>query len=150
VLDQAVQAFNSARELYTKAEHPQEWAEIGLNLAEANLAAGRFDECLAQIASAKNETLSESIVIGRDSMQLACEWGSANKSAAQTTEKALLAKVTGITAGAWTVSGLNHVLLNSSVFATGRASWIALFTSLQNGDSSGMSSALRQLEPILQ
>jgi hypothetical protein len=42
--------------------------------------------------------------------------------------------------GIWDFSGPIRVLSQSPAFAAGRASWIALFTAVQNGDSSGMTS----------
>ena len=53
-------------------------------------------------------------------------------------------------AGYWDFSGTIHFLSNSPAFRKGRASWIALLTAIQNGDSAGMTAALHQLEPILQ
>jgi hypothetical protein len=52
--------------------------------------------------------------------------------------------------GIWDFSGAINILSQSPAFAAGRASWIALFTAVENGDSAGMTAALKQLEPILQ
>jgi hypothetical protein len=50
----------------------------------------------------------------------------------------------------WNSSGTRRFLSTSPTFATGRASWVALFTSLQNGDGAGMTAALHQLEMLMQ
>jgi hypothetical protein len=86
----------------------------------------------------------------RNVIKLACQWGAGNKGGALQTEKALLAQALGLPSGSWDFTGTLHYLAASPVFAPGRASWIALFTSVQNGDSAGMTAALHQLEPILQ
>jgi hypothetical protein len=53
-------------------------------------------------------------------------------------------------AGAWDSSGAVHVLSTSPAFEKGRTSWIALFTAVQNGNSAGLTTALHQLEPLMQ
>ncbi|MGB8029514.1 MAG: hypothetical protein WCF30_07590 [Terracidiphilus sp.] len=150
LLDHAVQVLQKTLEVYTKTDLPQDWADVQLLITEATFAAGRFDKCLAQTASLTDETLTLSRVIVRDSMQLACQWGAGDKKAALVTEKALLAKASASAAGFWDFTGLDHFLSNSPAFAPDRASWIALFTAVQNGDATGLTTALHQLEPLLQ
>ena len=150
LLDQAVQVLESVLEVYTKESRPQDWASTQLSIAEADFAAGRFDACVAQTARTTDDTLPASGVFSRDSMRLACEWGAGNKSAALATETALLAKAAGATGGFWDFTGIKHVLLRSPAFDKGRTSWIALFTAVQNGDSTGVRAALHQLEPFFQ
>ena len=53
-------------------------------------------------------------------------------------------------ASVWDFTDSIQILSASPTFANGRASWIALFTAVQNGDSAGMTAALHQLEPLLQ
>jgi len=88
--------------------------------------------------------------IRRDTFELACQWGAGEKSSAAYGEKALLTKVAGSAPGIWDASVVVQYLSDSPAFASGRSSWIALFTAVQNGDSAGMISALHQLEPIMQ
>ncbi len=149
LLDQALQAFQESLKVYTK-DDPADWATSELSIIEADLAAGRFEKCLAQTAAMTGDNLASSAIIERDSMQLACQWGAAEKSAALSTEKSLLARTSAPTAGAWNFAGLNHVLLSSPAFAADRNSWIALFDAVQNGDAAAMAASLHQLEPILQ
>jgi len=148
-LDQAVQAFRSALEVRTKADLPQDWATTQTNLVTANLAAGRFHQCLQQARALTGDFLTPYQTVVRDALQIACQWGTEDKSAASQTEKTLLAEAAKSPSGFWNFTGTTHFLSNSPAFANGRPSWIALFTSLQNGDSAGMTAALHQLEPIL-
>ena len=150
LFDQAAQAFRSALEVYTKADLPEAWAATQLNLEELDLVASRFDACLQLAASLDVPPLVPSQVLIRDTMSLACEWGAGNKGRASQTEKALLAEAAESASGFRDFTGTIHFLSNSPAFATGRASWIALFTAVQNGDSAGITAALHQLEPILQ
>jgi hypothetical protein len=83
-------------------------------------------------------------------MKLVCHWGAGDKGAALETEKALASRVAALQAGVWDFSGLINVFSKSPSFTTGRSSWVALFTAVQNGDSAGATAALHQLEPILQ
>jgi hypothetical protein len=53
-------------------------------------------------------------------------------------------------AAIWDFTGSLQILSTSPNFTGGRSSWIALFTAVQNGDRTGMTAALHQLEPILQ
>jgi tetratricopeptide (TPR) repeat protein len=150
LLDQAVQAYEKALEVFTKAGLPGYWAGVEMNLEEIQLRAGHFDSCLREAGILSDDTFSQSNAVIRDVVRLACQWGAGDKSAALATEKALLANAATPTAGLLNFTGANHVPVGSPAFATGRDSWIALFTAVQNSDSAGMTAALHQLEPILQ
>ena len=50
----------------------------------------------------------------------------------------------------WQSAGTQHFLASAPAFAPGRASWIALFQSLENGDAAAMIAALKQLDEVMQ
>jgi len=150
LLDQAAEAYRNALEIYTKTELPQDWARTQANIVTVSLLSGRFDQCIQQARILPDEVITPYQIVVRDALQLACEWGVQDKSAALTTEKAILKNAAESTTGFWDFTALNDFLSNSSTFAASRASWIALFTAVQNGDGAGMTAALHQLEPILQ
>jgi tetratricopeptide (TPR) repeat protein len=150
LFDQADQAYRSALEVYTKADLPEKWAGTQMNLMELNLWAGHFTVCLQQAAVLDDSTLPPPGLAIRDAMKLACQWGTGDRGAAAATETALASKPPVFQTDFWDFTGTIHFLSHSPSFEKGRASWIALFTSLQNGDSAGMTAALRQIEPLLQ
>jgi hypothetical protein len=49
----------------------------------------------------------------------------------------------------WEIAGTVHFLDSSPAFDSGRASWIALYESLENGDGAAMAAALHQLEEVM-
>jgi tetratricopeptide (TPR) repeat protein len=151
LLDQAMEAYQNALEVYTKTEMPREWAETEMGVVELSLRAGRFDACLQYAQLLTDDTLPPTEIAVRDTMQLACQWGSGDKNTALATERTFSSKASGLpSVGVWDFTRTIQVLSVSPAFASGRASWIALFTSAQNGDTAGMTSALHQLEPLLQ
>ena len=150
LLNQAAEAYKNALDVYTKADLPRQWAMTHLNLEEAGLAAGGFTGCIQESEIVTDDTLSSSSLFVRDSLKLACLWGSGDKSAAQATEKAVLGEAPMVQMGAWDFTGVIHVLSTAPAFEKGRSSWVALFTAAQNGDSAGVAGALRQLEPLIQ
>ena len=150
LLVQAVEAYKNALEVYTKADLPRQWSMTHLNLEEAGLAAARFASCIQESGIVTDDTLSASFIFVRDTLKLACQWGSGDKGSALATEKALLAEAPMAQMGAWDFTGAIHVLSTSPSFEKGRSSWIALFTAAQNGDSAGAVAALHQLEPLIQ
>jgi tetratricopeptide (TPR) repeat protein len=124
--------------------------ETRMDLAEANLTTDHFDVCLQQAAMLPDSVLSPQLIVVRDTLQLACQWASGNKAAAVTAEKSVSSLAATVKTHSWTFAGTIHFISDSPAFATGRTAWIALFTALQTGDSSGMSAALQQLEPLMQ
>ena len=126
--------------------------EARLSMAEEDLTTSRFAECEKQataIGDAEFPAPAESMISIRDSMKLTCQWGAGEKAAAQETEKTLLPKAAGLQNTGWEFAGMLHYLASSSAFAAGRASWIALFDSLEKGDGPAMSGALNQLEEVM-
>jgi tetratricopeptide (TPR) repeat protein len=150
LFDQADQAYRSALEVYTKADLPEKWAGTQMNRMELNLWAGHFTVCLQQAAVLEDNSLPPPGLAIRDAMKLACQWGTGDRGAAAATETALASKPPVFQTDFWDFTGTIHFLSHSPAFEKGRASWIALFTSLQNGDSAGMTAALHQIEPLLQ
>lgn len=147
---QARQAFEKSLEVYTRAELPRNWAEVEMDLVEETLRGGSYDACLQNTNLLSDDAVFSAEIPIRDTMKLACEWGSGDKSAALTTAKTLVAKAAVPPKDAWDFTGTIGVLATAPAFAMGRASWIALFTAVENGDGAGMTAALHQLEPILQ
>jgi hypothetical protein len=49
----------------------------------------------------------------------------------------------------WSTSGDRHYLATAPAFERGRATWIALFQSLEDGDGKAMAAALRQLDEVM-
>ena len=150
LFNQAVQADQNALTVYTRADQPQAWAMTQMNLADVNLEAGRFAICLQQVHSLNDRTLPPSRILARDTVSLACEWGAGNKSSALAMEKTLLSLAATPPPSFSGFAAPIYLFSNSPIFASGRSSWGALFSSLQSADAAGMIAALRRLEPVLQ
>ncbi|MGB8845452.1 MAG: hypothetical protein WCC73_07210 [Terracidiphilus sp.] len=106
--------------------------------------------CETQAAALQDSDLNSSQIIVRDTILLACQYASGNKSAAQATAASLANRVNQISAGAWNFDGTRYYIQTSNHFQAGSDAWDKLFLSLQNGDGPGAASALNQLKPILQ
>ena len=120
-----------------------------LNFMEANLTASHFEDCAQQEALIDNASISQPEILIRDTLKLTCDWGAEQKSAAHQTEQALVSKTAGLQKAAWESAGTLHFLASSPAFEAGRASWIALFESLESGDGAAMAGALHQLEEVM-
>jgi tetratricopeptide (TPR) repeat protein len=123
-----------------------------LRVAEANLTLEHYDVCVKQAAAVDDAQLAgptAAYLPVRETLKLACQWGAGDKGTALQTEKLLSGKVSQAVKG-WNVADMLRFASASPAFASGRASWIALFTDLQNGDGAGMAAALHQLEPLMQ
>jgi tetratricopeptide (TPR) repeat protein len=130
-------------------------ADNRMNLLEAELTGASFQECIEQAAKLDDQALAQQkgLMPVRDVIGFACLWGARENAAALAADQRLLARIQAdpsFSQSGWTFRGTLHFLSTSPAFAPGRVSWIALFTAVQNGDSAGMTAALRQLEPILQ
>ena len=150
LFDEAIQAFRRALEVNTKADLPEDWAETQMNIMEISFMGTRYPTCIQQMAILTDEAVSRPQAVVRDTIELACQWGAGDKNAARQTENALLPKSAMLEAAIWDFTGSLQILSTSPNFTGGRSSWIALFTAVQNGDRTGMTAALHQLEPILQ
>ena len=141
--------FERALELREKIFRIEQSPGNRLDLVEANLTAAHFDVCLAQAAPLDDAELTAPLILIRDALKLSCQWGAGQKAAAQETEKALLPKSDQLQKEDWGFAGTLHFLASSPAFETGRASWIALFESLDKGDGAAMAAALHQLEEVM-
>jgi len=126
-----------------------------MDLLEAELTGANFQECIQQAAKLDDQALAQQkgYMPVRDVIGFACLWGARENATALAADQRLLAKIQAdpsFSQSGWSFAGTLHFLSASPVFATGRSSWIALFTAVQNGDAAGMTTALHQLEPILQ
>ncbi|MGD0902795.1 MAG: hypothetical protein ABR924_07620 [Terracidiphilus sp.] len=150
LLGQAVEAFQNALQVYTKADVPRSWAVMEFNIMEVEFVSSRFEDCFKQAEILTDDVLWGSLDYSRDAMHFACVAAAGQHTAARDALKVLSAKAPAVKTSGYDYSGILRFLSNSPAFAPGRTSWIALFTSLQNGDSAGMTAALHQLEPLLQ
>ena len=124
-----------------------------MNLLEAELTGASFQECTQLAAKLDDLALAQQkgYMPVRDVIGFACLWGARENTAALAADRRILARVQAdpsYSQSGWTFTGTLHFLSASPAFANGRASWVALFTAVQNGDSAGMTAALHQLEPI--
>jgi tetratricopeptide (TPR) repeat protein len=120
-----------------------------MDLVEASLTAAHFSQCVEQAVAIDDPVLSTSKIPVRDTIKLACQWGAGQKAAAQQTATALLPQAAGLHSSGWSFAGTRHFLASSPAFETGRASWIALFESLEKGDGAAMAAALHQLDAVM-
>jgi tetratricopeptide (TPR) repeat protein len=120
-----------------------------MNLVEANLTAAHFSQCVEQAVAIDDPVLSTSKIPVRDTIKLACQWGAGQKAAAQQTATALLPQAAGLHSPGWRFAGTRHFLASFPAFEAGRASWIALFESLEKGDGAAMAAALQQLDEVM-
>ena len=115
-----------------------------LDLIEAALTADQFSVCLTQAAALQDSDLNPSQIIVRDTILLACQYASGNKSAAQATAASLANRVNQMPAGMWDFDGTRYYIQTSNHFQAGSDAWDKLFLSLQNGDGPG---AAERAEP---
>jgi uncharacterized protein len=135
--------FERALSVAQKAVNINPSVNNRLNLAEANLTTSHFDTCLQLLANISDMSLTASTVVARDVLKMACQWGSGADSMAIAS---LISKeATRLEKNSWNSAGDLHFLQISPAFKSGREAWIALFTSLQAGDSAGMVAALHKL-----
>lgn len=149
LFDQALQAFQEALEVFNKEGLSVNWVLTQTNILETDFAAGRYAPCIRQAALLSDDALKPRDRVIRDAFALACKFASGDKSGALAAEAILLPESAHPEPGIWDFSGAIRILSQSPAFAASRASWIALFTAVQNGDSTGMTGALHQLEPLL-
>jgi tetratricopeptide (TPR) repeat protein len=150
LFDQASQALQDVLDARPAAAF---WLEAQLSLADVDLVAGRFDACIEQTRTVDYFRLPPDVIVLGDAVRLGCEWGAGDKMTALLDDRSLQAKADGPAKRSfvWDFDPITtYFAENSPVFAPGRASWIALLNAIRNGDSAGLTAALRQLEPILQ
>jgi tetratricopeptide (TPR) repeat protein len=142
--------FDRALELDQRRKKIHSSIGVELDLEEASLTADQFDGCVEEAGVLQDPNLTEAGSLIRDTIKLACQWGAGKKSDALASEKALLLQSETLKEAPWVFTGTLHYLAASPVFEKGRASWIALFESVQKGDGAAMAAALNQLEGAMQ
>ena len=158
-LQRAASIYRNKLNRYDQAyELTQRWLKLDaspdakLGMVEADLTTSRFEDCERQVASIDDASIpapAMPTLLLRDAMKLACQWGAGQKAAAQQTSNALLHETTQLQNTGWEFAGTLHFLASSPAFVTGRAVWIALFQSLQDGNGAAMAAALNQLQEVL-
>ncbi len=158
-LQTAVFIYQENLDRYDRAyELSQRWLKLdaspsaGLGMEEADLTTNRFEDCEKQAAAIgdtafPNAPVTMSMI--RDSMRLACQWGAGQKADAQQTANALLLKSAQLQSVDFQFPGTRHFLGSAPAFEAGRASWVALFDSLEKGDGAAMAAALHQLDEVM-
>lgn len=142
--------FDLALELQERMMKVEPSLGTKLNLLEANLTDAHFEACSQKASFIDTAELNPAGVLIQSSIQLACEWAAGNRKGALATEAKLLTEIANAQKHVWDFAGTVHFLSASPAFQKGRNSWIALFTSIQNGDAIGMTKALHDLEPLMQ
>ena len=139
-------------------ELAQRWLKLDdspiarLTMEENDLVTGRFEECEKQAATIGETAFPNapvSMTMIRDTIRMSCQWGAGQKADAQQTAQALSSKSGQLQDMGWEFTGTRHFLDSSQAFETGRASWIALFSSLEKGDGVAMAGALHELEEAM-
>jgi tetratricopeptide (TPR) repeat protein len=123
-----------------------------LSMVEEDLTSSRFDDCQKHAASIADASLPEpktAFALFRDTMKMACQWAAGQKSDARQSVQSILSDSSRFRDIGWGVEGTRHFLASSPAFAAGRASWIALFDSLEKADGAAMAAALHQLDEVM-
>ncbi len=141
--------FDRALELDERLVGVDPSAANRTELMEGALTAARFDVCLEQAGPLSDSATTAPLIPVRDALELACQWGSGNKSGALAAEGALKKDAAEGKKADWNFAGTLHFLSESPAFAKGRAAWVALFTAIENDDAAGMTAALGQLEGVV-
>ena len=152
VFQNDVYGYDQAYELAARGLKLDVSPDSLLHMEEAELTTNHFEQCGKQAAAIDDGSIPEPaapLLLIRDSMKLACQWGAGATAPARETEKALLTKTTNMQRTGWNFAGTIHYLFSSPTFKPDRESWIALFQSLQKADSTAMASALQQLKEVM-
>jgi hypothetical protein len=120
-----------------------------LDFEEANLTVSNFSECIQQATSISDQGLSDSDLLVRDTIKLACQAGAGKRADALITTKVISEEVSTLKSGTFNFTGTLHYLSAAPSFESGRASWISLFESMGKGDGTAMTASLRQLEEVM-
>jgi hypothetical protein len=141
--------FAKAHELTVRLEAADPTDGNRLNLAEADLTTSRFSDCLDLVGATNAAQLEGGNVPARQALECACQWGAGqHKLAAQSAD--LLATLAGtISKGGWTTAGDRKYLATAPEFAAGRALWIQLFQSVEDGNGASMAEAAHGLHGIM-
>ena len=120
-----------------------------LDVEEASLTAADFTGCIGQAEAIREADSSARDLLVRDTFKLACQWGAGQKAATREGATELVPKAEGLKAPDWEVTGTRQFLASSPVFGPGRASWVALFDSLENGDGTAMANSSHQIVEVM-
>jgi len=120
-----------------------------LDFEEANLTVSNFSECIEAASTIGDQGLSDSDLLVRDTIEFACQAGAGKRADALTTAKVISEKVSTLKNGSFNFTGTLHYLSAAPSFESGRASWIALFESMDKGDGAAMAAAVGQLEEVM-
>jgi len=124
--------------------------DVRLYMMLAELGTSDFTGCMAESAQVPDSALIEDQAQMRRLTRLACEFGAGHKAEALQLEQAMSATAGSFHKGAWSLTGMDLYLKTAPAFAPGRSAWLALFAAYQSGDSHALSTALHQLEPLMQ
>jgi tetratricopeptide (TPR) repeat protein len=156
-LQAAVTIYHDGLFLYDRSyELTAHWFKVDdsliakLSMVEEDLTTSRFTDCENEAAKLEDAAIPAPAILIRDAIELTCQGGAGQKADAQKTAKGLLPKASQLQDLGWKFTGTRHYLSSSPAFETGRASWIALFDSLEKGDGVAMAAALRQLQEVMQ
>jgi tetratricopeptide (TPR) repeat protein len=120
-----------------------------LSMEEEDLTTSRFRDCESESAKLDDASIPAPAILIRDAIKLSCQWGNRENQTAQQTAETLRAKSSQLQDMGWEFAGTRHFFASSPAFDAGRASWIALFDSLEKGDGAAMAAALHQLEDVM-
>ncbi len=121
-------------------------------MLEKDLATTRYKDCEKQAELIKDASIpipAVPTILIRDAMKMTCQRGAGQKEAAQVTETAILPESAQLHKVKWVFAPTRHYLATSPAFEASRASWIALYQSLEDGDGTVMAAALHQLEEVM-
>jgi tetratricopeptide (TPR) repeat protein len=138
--------FDRALEFAARAFKVDPSPENRLDLVEAELTASRFTNCIELSQSLKESELEAKLLPVSDVLKLGCQWGAGKIADARATSKKLEGEAASLQKSTWSTEGDRHYLATAPAFERGRAAWIALFQSLEDGDGKAMAAALRQLD----
>jgi|GEM_PF-4979221 len=135
--------FAEARRL---AEHmvearpnPVEW----INAAEARFTDGDFASCIEAAGQAAGGGVPPGLLLARDVVQAACNWGKGQQKEAARLLNAI--DPATLVAKFWNATGDRHYLATANGFRKGRSEWIMLFGALENGNKAQMQQAIAAL-----
>ena len=121
-------------------------------MVEADLTTSRLDDCARLAAAIDDAALllrQRPMMLIRDTMRLACQWGGDKRPPRSRPKRCSLPETAQLAKTGWDFAGMLHFLASCPAFADGRASWIALFQSLEDGNGAAMTGALDQLEEVM-
>jgi tetratricopeptide (TPR) repeat protein len=159
ILNTAISVYHDNLYQYDRAyELARHWLQVDpspdakIAMLEQDLTTSRFEDCETQAAAIDDAAFPNAPVamsLIRDSMRMACQWGAGKKADAQQTANALLLRSAQLQDVGFQFPGTRHFLASVPAFDQGRASWTALFDSLEKGDGAAMAAALHQLDEVM-